>query len=473
MKSWRPGDRLILILSAILIFGLFTWTLSSPFFWDTISQSSKRPNYFYTNGFDSIFLPLDLDSGHPTIWNLYIALGWKIFGKSLFGSHLLMLPFLVIIYLMIIKIYREFCPVEQGMWPVFIVFLDPTFLAQCTLVSSDLALLAGLLLGFWGVYKRENGLLLIGLLLLLFTNLRGSLLFGSLVLFQGWVWMSQVEAKRSERIISLFVFGIPVIAFGVYLWQHYLYAGWLIISPSENWAGHRQLNSLMAVGREFIVIGWKWLDFGRVFYMLPFGILILWYFKKFRKAITAPLQAITISLLIALMPAYVLMSNPVGHRYLLPLIIFSGISFAKFLNYLVNARYSRMVMIFVFAMLIGGNFWIYPDRIAQGWDASLAYLPYFELREKMNSKIKDLDIDPGSIGTGFPLKGNLGDAGLVDYTWVMPEKDFKQQYLLYSNVSNDFTDDELEAFESEAWFKLIDMQKMGIRMTLYERRKEE
>ena len=38
------------------------------------------------------------------------------------------------------------------------------------------------------------------------------------------------------------------------------------------------------------------------------------------------------------------------------------------------------VPLLLLAGLISGNLWIYPRNIAQGWDATLAHVPYYNLR---------------------------------------------------------------------------------------------
>lgn len=54
------------------------------------------------------------------------------------------------------------------------------------------------------------------------------------------------------------------------------------------------------------------------------------------------------------------------------------------------------------AALLSGNFWVYPDPIAKGWDASLAYLPYQQMRREMNCFIDAEGIDYAETATSFP-----------------------------------------------------------------------
>jgi hypothetical protein len=58
-----------------------------PFFWDTVLTSTIA-QWFYENGTDNGITPLIWDSGHPTLFQLYLSSAWKILGKSLYVSHL-------------------------------------------------------------------------------------------------------------------------------------------------------------------------------------------------------------------------------------------------------------------------------------------------------------------------------------------------------------------------------------------------
>jgi hypothetical protein len=88
---------------------LLSATVSYPFFWDTIQLASKQAHFFYETGFHSIILPNEIDSGHIPSLGIYLALLWKIMGKSLIVSHLAMLPFVMgIVFQSILLVRRLF-----------------------------------------------------------------------------------------------------------------------------------------------------------------------------------------------------------------------------------------------------------------------------------------------------------------------------------------------------------------------------
>lgn len=90
-------------------------TMNFSFFWDTVQLGSKHAHYFYENNFKSLTLPNDIDSGHIPALGLYLAIVWKIFGKSLAISHIAMLPFVLGIFYQTIQLSRQLFP---GKWAV-------------------------------------------------------------------------------------------------------------------------------------------------------------------------------------------------------------------------------------------------------------------------------------------------------------------------------------------------------------------
>jgi len=117
--------------------------------------------------------------------------------------------------------------------------------------------------------------------------------------------------------------------------------------------------------------------------------------------------------------------------------------------------------------LLSGNFWVYPDRISQGWDATLAHLPYYNLRKKMIAYIDENNIPVNETGSGIPNAYPLKYIDLSDDEREFPRKDFdKQKYIFYSNIFNDFTDEELERLKNK-WQVEMKYQTLQVKVVLY------
>ena len=86
-------NRLCFIFTCLIAFLLVFLNKENGFFWDTIQLASGHGNFYYSTNFSQLLLPIELDSGHIPVFGIYIALVWKIFGKTLEASHFALLPF--------------------------------------------------------------------------------------------------------------------------------------------------------------------------------------------------------------------------------------------------------------------------------------------------------------------------------------------------------------------------------------------
>ena len=77
--------------------GILLFMISYDFgmFWDNVLFASKMGNQIYNNGFLDWTMPNEFDPGHPPFLGAVLAFFWKIFGHSLWVSHLAMLPFMI------------------------------------------------------------------------------------------------------------------------------------------------------------------------------------------------------------------------------------------------------------------------------------------------------------------------------------------------------------------------------------------
>jgi len=119
--------------------------------------------------------------------------------------------------------------------------------------------------------------------------------------------------------------------------------------------------------------------------------------------------------------------------------------------------------------LLSGNFWIYPSRIAQGWDASLAHLPYYKLRDNMMNYMEENGIELEDVGSAFPNNMKQKYIQLNDSDKKHCELNLeKNQYILYSNVYNDFSDEQVDQMENNFILEK-GMKKRGVFIRLYRR----
>lgn len=132
----------------LLFAGLTFWVQDNAFFWDTLSQASRRAHWYYEHNFQFFFLSPELDSGHPVFFNRYIARCWQVFGKSLPVSHWAVFPFLMGVIWQLGRLVNQFLPDPRKAFGGMLVLVSiPFFIGHSVLVSPDLVLLFGF---FWG-----------------------------------------------------------------------------------------------------------------------------------------------------------------------------------------------------------------------------------------------------------------------------------------------------------------------------------
>jgi hypothetical protein len=157
-----------------------------------------------------------------------------------------------------------------------------------------------------------------------------------------------------------------------------------------------------------------------------------------------------------------------GHRYILPLFV----TFAVLITYLLfeklsNKKLQKAMYVFILIGLISGNFWVYPDHIAQGWDATLAHIPYYKLRRQMIQFIDSEGIDFDKVGTEVPNASALKFIDLTNDERSFTKKNLNEcEYIFYSNIYNTFTDAFLEELKTK-WTVIKEYRSFQVRVTLY------
>ena len=456
-------------LGAILF---FFWTKGHPFFWDTVLLASKHAHFYYENSFPSLLLPLEIDAGHPPFFGLYLALWWLIFSKSLWVSHLAMLPIILGIVWQVYRLCRFAFPDSSMIcWAMLLLITDATLLAQCSMVSPDVVLVFATLLGINSILYGQNHYLILATILLALTSIRGLFALPALYLLHLlYFYFRTSRIGWRDLWQSAFLF-IPVtMVVLAYYTFHYWGTGWWISTPNEGWSAHRDLTSFSGVLRNAGILFWRLIDFGRLGFwlVLPFllGTMLGAFLKKDLRM--KVLVLIPFLLLFFLAPSLLLIQNPIGHRYLMPVML----GFALLVVYTIEQKkgWKKIKKGLLWTLLIfqlSGHFWIYPEGIAQGWDASLAHVPYFDLRQKMIDYLEEENIPLENIGTEFPNNVALSLVDLGPSKQAFANKQFSDQsYMFYSTVFNDFSDEEIARLQKD-WIKVKEFQKNRIKVILY------
>ena len=446
--------------------------LKNPFFWDTIQLASRHANFYFNHHLKFLILPDRIDSGHIPAFGYTLAILWKIFGRSLPVSHLFMLPFLIGIVNQASRLLDKFISKQNFHLVLLLLLAGPTFLAQATLVSPDIPLVYFFLMLLNAIFEKRMLPKILAVIGLSLISMRGWMIVFWLFLYELFLLYREKRNHLSlSEIFKSLKFYIPggLIAF-IYLIVHYHAKGWIGYHQDSPWAVCFEPVGPAGFIRNILIYGWRLIDFGRIVIWVLFFIS----FRQFIKRIPSdtPLQRLAVlsGLFLIAFPFYMLFhKNLLGERYLLPVFmsftLFSGYLFFEKTNF--KTVFKRLAAITGIIILLAGNLIIYPDKIAQSWDSSLAYLPFFELRKKAINYMKEHDIEFRETGSEFPNTAPFGITDLKDTDEGFTEKNLSgNRYFLYSNVFNDISDNEY-AILHKNWIELQTFKKCGVYVTLY------
>ncbi|MEL6867804.1 MAG: hypothetical protein AAFP19_25490, partial [Bacteroidota bacterium] len=215
------------------------------------------------------------------------------------------------------------------------------------------------------------------------------------------------------------------------------------------------------------------LDFGRIVLCLALVGLLFGFWRKGKKLSVATKEILALLFILALLllPSMLLHRVLLGHRYLLPItMVMTFLFLALLLDENDQWKWRRPLYDLALLSLIIGHLWVYPRSIAQGWDASLAHWPYYDLRDRAIAYIEREALPIDQIGTAFPNIAPFRLLDLSDDTQSFAPLNLAQQkYVLYSNVFNDLSDAQLAELDQD-WTILQRWDQRMICFILYQKK---
>ena len=443
-------------------------SLHLPFFWDTIQLGYRHADFFYSTHFHSLILPKEIDSGHFPLFGIYLATIWSIFSKNIPLSHIFMLPFLLGICYQYYKLALKFIGPKYIHYSMLLLIADPLVLSQSTMVGPDIVLLFLFLACCNFLLEKRKWLYPVALCFLALVSMRGMITIAGLFLFENI--LSWLRREKLSFIIILKYIPAGLLAC-VWLVYHYQQTGWTGYYPGSSWAACFVPVPLAGVFRNIAILIWRLLDFGRVFVWL---LAILCFIKALKlkenhdrsKFIPLALFLVILSIYV---PSFILYQNLSAHRYLMPCMVLVGLCTVYYLQFVNLEKIKNIVFGMVLLGFFSGNFWVYPDGVSEGWDATLAHIPYFSLRKQMINYINNNHINPQEIGTAFP---NVSGTEYTDMdSAIGPFKSFdlsKDKYIFQSNIFNDFKKPQIDSLK-HFWTLKKEYKSCGVYARLYKR----
>lgn len=462
------GWRDVLIVAPFLAFYtcLIFWSRNFSFFWDAVQLSSAQAHWYFDNQFQYFFLPTPLDSGHPPLMGMMLALAWTIFGRSLPVSHFFMLPFLFVIILTLYYLLRFFISNRHLVFISMLVLLaDPVLMTQSVIVSPDIVLIMFMLVTFNGIIYKKELLIVFGSVGLACISMRGMMVMAGIVFFHFLVFIPTKGLWRT--VFMLAGRYTPAAALGlIFLLAHWLSKGWIGYHDDSPWAGSFIKVDFAGFLRNIGILLWRLIDLGHIGVFLGLGACFLFARKRAWKQ-GKLLIILIIALSLFLLPSMLLYKYLNGHRYLMPISVGLSLLFVVLNANLFSLWKAKITGLLVAICLICGNLWIYPDGIAQGWDSTLAHIPFYTIRKEARQWLKSEGIDISEVGTSMPFqsKGRYMDLNNEDNG--MHQADLgTSKYILLSNLTNEFSNEEIAIIRSQ-WKQKWFMKENGIWAGIY------
>lgn len=467
MFDLKKPYNLLLIGSIFFLIGLYFLTWNVPFFWDATSKSS-RATWLFDHNFSQWVVPTEISSGHPPLWELLLATTWKFTDRTIEYSRLLLLLFNIGVYWQLILFIKENKLKNVPIFVTILVLVEPTLLAQSTIINNDMMLVFFTFLGLNSIYKNQKLLYSIALTGVLFSNLRGIGCFACLFLID--FLFTYYKLKKGKQSFSWFSYILPIVLFSVFLAYHQSLLGWVLKVPGNS---HRNLASFPQMTKTVGAIIKAFIDYGRVFLCLILAFLLFRLFKvKTGKSIADENKRLILIFsifLIVFSVLFIAMTNPLGPRYFMINYLVATLLCLNLIYTLIqNIKWQKISTAILFIAFVTGHFWIWPTTISQGWDSSFAYLNYFPLRDKMENYIKENNFSKKEIGTNL----NLNNPQYIDLTPPSEElyidlNTSENNYILLSNIENETSDEDIRIIMND-WKLIKSFHQLGVFISLYQ-----
>lgn len=462
--NFEKKKNFLFLLLGVCIFFL---SYNNGMFWDNVLFASKMGNHLYENSIFNWTIPNEFDPGHPPFLGFLLAICWKILGHKLWVSHFLMLPFTIGAFYQLYKLVSFFVEEKKYQILAFIlIIIDPTLSTQFVLVNPEVIIVFFFFLSLNGLLFNQKRLKFIGIFFLSIISFRSMMLLGGFFLFDIlnslYIKRERLKSILNVKFLLFYILGsLPGIIFVT--WR-LLTKGWLQTHPDSPWATLWQIATPRVFVKNLVTLVHRYIDFGRFFFLLFLVISLFFLGKKILKS-TKNKQLLLISIIsvIFIIIAVLFSTNAFGHRYfIVSFCTLNLLTFCVINNY--NLKKKIIYPLLVIG-LISGNFWIYPKNISQGWDATLAHIPYHSLRINTIDYLIKEKINISEVASFFPNITTLDDIDFRGNKKSFIKFTGQNKYVLVSTVYN-LTEENYNTLEQN-YTVLKEFNKLNITITLY------
>ncbi|MBI3510089.1 MAG: glycosyltransferase family 39 protein [Bacteroidetes bacterium] len=247
---------LLFLIAGFIIFKIPD--LHLPYYWDESWVYGHGSRLMCASGPGILpgALPVDVSRGHPLLFYFLTSVWLKIFGNTIFASHLFSLFISVLLVLAVYKLCRTFFSARVAFFASTILLFQSIFLAQSCAVLPEVMLALWIILSILAFYSEKKTGYVIFATFMLFTKETGLValltLFLNELLFDWFVNRGEVEkfprwSKPFRNFRKYLLIIVPVFIASVhFIIQKKMY-GWFFFPEHMNY------------------ISFKWADFARKF----------------------------------------------------------------------------------------------------------------------------------------------------------------------------------------------------------------
>ncbi|MBO4454373.1 MAG: hypothetical protein J5761_04890 [Paludibacteraceae bacterium] len=422
------------MLGLSLLFGLLS--LHVGVFWDNVLFVSKTGTFLYEHGLSRWFdMPVSQYSAHPYLCGTYYALIWKLFGRSLLVSHLATIPFVFGVLYQIWKLCSYFIKTSKQQYAAFLLICTcPVLCSHCVQIGQELFILFFALYALNAILRQEQIHKAIALCFLPLFSLRAMMLCAGLFLTEWMLCTIRSRCFWTARTICSYLGGAMISI--AYLMVRY---GIFSDAPRAMHTGYFDYTSLIQIlytcVRNIVVFAWDYVDFGQITLFVVGAVIFIRHrdtimqkdirFKELFICTLLPCSLIILTSIVSL--------NPFGHHYFLISFLVCILMAYYLLQYSVHTSWLYTLCI---VSLLAGNFIVYPEYKAQGWQNSLAHLPYWSLRRQAIQELDKLNIPLEQTASFFPNVCENDFVELNDDHRSFCEFTGENEYLFYSSCFN-------------------------------------
>lgn len=467
MNNALTPARCFFSFAAVLFLALFALGKDCGYFWDCIQQISREALWLYDNDWSDIFSRNFPGTGyHVPFMGMTTAALWHAFGKSVVISHVYALVWSAVLTFSLWSVVSRLASGWRAFAIGVLVLSLPTLLAQFFIASPDFIMLASFFMALAGLASRRMLFFSLGVLLLGLHNMRGAIASVCLVVSVALVWW-----RMRRSLLPLVWASMPsVVALGGYYVTRLVVSGWFL--EDSNYSDHYvRPESVAAILHGVASLVLRMGENGQfIFWLLAVVVASRWL--RARRALSefdSVLALFVVSQVMVFVVFLLSTSMPFSNRYFLPLQVAAML---LVLPEVLRQNRARVVFFAVLVANLTGHLWVWPERMAQCWDGSMAHYGFYDLRDAVLQRTAETDgvlPDGSNVGAGFcfyfkerefrPSHPKIIDVTSADSV----------DFYIYSNISNeqDAWIDELQ--DPSLWTPLFTERRGFVFATLYKR----